>query len=118
MANKLARRAVIARNADRLVAAGIPRDKLWNAHRNVVRLIYYRRDFASARRLLWDYWKEHPRDVRMLAYACITLLPPSIVADLRGRLNQPIEDSTGANSAADCAGWQQALEQIREDLAS
>lgn len=116
MSNKLARRSAIEHQADRLVAAGIPRSKLWNAHRNVVRLVYYRRDFATARRLLWDYWREHPLDLRMLAYACITLLPSEMVAGLRGRLDRPHDTRPGKDG--DCAGWQRALAEIRADLAS
>ena len=118
MANKLARREVIARQADRLVTAGIPRVKFWNAHRNVVRLVYYRRDFTAARRLLWDYWKEHPLDLRMLASAGITLLPPRMVAGLRGRLRLPGESAPAADSKLDRTGWNRALAEIREDLES
>jgi glycosyltransferase involved in cell wall biosynthesis len=118
MSNKLARRTAIERQADRLVAAGIPRAKLWNAHRNVVRLVYYRRDFAAARKLLWDYWREHPLDLRMLAYACITLLPSGMVAGLRGRLDRPRDERAGKGTASDCAGWQRAVAEIRKDLAS
>jgi glycosyltransferase involved in cell wall biosynthesis len=118
MSNKLARRSAIERQADRLVAAGIPRAKLWNAHRNVVRLVYYRRDFAAARRLLWDYWREHPLDLRMLAYACVTLLPPGMVAGLRGRLDVATDEPAGKDPATQCAGWQRALADIRADLAS
>lgn len=109
---------MIDRYAARLVAAGIPRNKLWNAHRNAVCLVYYRREFDAARKLLWDYWKEHPLDVRMLAYACITLLPSGMVASLRGRLGRPASELPPSGTVEDCAGWLRALAQISNDLAT
>jgi glycosyltransferase involved in cell wall biosynthesis len=116
MSNKLARRAVIERHADLLMAAGIPREKLWNAHRNAVHLVYYRRDFEAARRLLWDYWREHPRDFRTLTYALVTLLPSRIVASLRGKLAQPNGDSRPSDSDPEHARWRKTLAQISRDL--
>jgi hypothetical protein len=113
LSNKLARQAVIEQHADRLIAAGIPSRKLWNAHRNVVHLVYYRRDFAAARKLLWDYWKEHPLDFRTLAYALVTLLPSRMVSGLRGELGRP-NGRTGSDPES--TGWRQALAQIQRDL--
>jgi glycosyltransferase involved in cell wall biosynthesis len=118
MSNKLARRAVIEHQGERLIRAGIPKAKLWNAHRNIVRLVYFRRDFAAARKLLWDYWRDHPLDVRMFLYACVTLLPPSIVARMRGQVSQPRDLGGTASNGDGNSGWRRALEEIAEDLAS
>ncbi len=84
--SKQSRAAMIARHADRLVRAGVPRSRLWDAYRNDVLLVYYRRQFRAARRLLWDYWRDHPADLRMLTYALVSLLPEGLVKRLRGRL--------------------------------
>jgi glycosyltransferase involved in cell wall biosynthesis len=116
MSNKLARRAVIERHADRLMAAGIPRDKLWNAHRNIVHLVYYRRDFAAARGLLWDYWLEHPLDLRTLSYALVTLLPSRMVAGLRGKLGRPNGEFRPSGSDPDHVRWHKAVAEISHDL--
>jgi glycosyltransferase involved in cell wall biosynthesis len=108
MGTKQARAAIIAQHTDRLVQAGIPRHRLWDAHRNDTLLVYYRRDFAAARPLLWDYWKDHPHDWRVLAYAALTWLPPSLVARWRGRLSAA---STVVHGGGE-HGWQQALSRI------
>jgi glycosyltransferase involved in cell wall biosynthesis len=114
MSNKLARRAILERQANRLVSAGIPRAKLWNAHRNVIRLVYYRRDFSAARKLLWDYWTDHPLDVRMFLYACITLLPSRFVSRFRGQLSgAAIANGRHVDNAA---AWRQTLAEIHRDL--
>jgi glycosyltransferase involved in cell wall biosynthesis len=77
---------MIAQHGPHLMRAGLPPDKLWDAYRNQILLVYYRRQFTAARRLLWDYWKDHPGDVEVLIRAVVSSLPETLVARLRGRL--------------------------------
>jgi glycosyltransferase involved in cell wall biosynthesis len=89
---KRARAVMIAQHADRLVQAGLRRDRLWDAYRNDILLVYYRRQFAAARRLLWDYWKDHPLDWDIMFRALVSTLPEELVVRLRGRLEAPTPD--------------------------
>ena len=73
--SKQSRAAMIAQHEDRLVRAGIPRGRLWDAYRNDILLVYYRRQFKAARRLLWDFWRDHPADLRILVYALFPSCP-------------------------------------------
>jgi glycosyltransferase involved in cell wall biosynthesis len=114
--SKQARAAMIARHADRLVGAGVLRDRLWDAYRNDILLVYYRRQFKAARRLLWDYWRDHPGDWRILAYALVSLLPSKLIERLRGRLPTP-ETRRGAPDDAGNAAWEAALLRSRHALA-
>lgn len=78
------RRAMVPRHRDRLVRAGLRPDRLWDAHRNQVLLTFYRRQFAAARPLLWDYWRDHPADWRVLVQLAVACLPAGLVARARG----------------------------------
>jgi hypothetical protein len=102
-----------------LSTAGLRRDRLWNAYRKDVLLTYYRRQFASARPLLWDYWLDHPGDWRILAYALISMLPVKIVTALRGRVASPCEGNIAetGDSSGHLRSWDSALEDIRRALA-
>jgi len=112
--NHAARHLMIAQHADRLVQAGIPPGRLWDAYRNDVLLTFYRRDFASARRLLWHYWGEHPTDWRVLAYALLALLPARLVESWRGR-TPTSQELAAAPPAPD--RWRTALHAVRRTLA-
>jgi glycosyltransferase involved in cell wall biosynthesis len=114
--SKQARAAMIARHADRLIRAGVPRDRLWDSYRNDVLLVYYRRQFKAARRLLWDYWRDHPADLRMLAYALVSLLPEGLVKRLRGRLPTS-PTAPAAKEDRGNAAWEAALLRSRHALA-
>jgi glycosyltransferase involved in cell wall biosynthesis len=83
---KRARAAMIALHAQRLIQAGLRPDKLWDAYRNDVLVVYYRRQFHAARPLLWDYWRSHLLDAGIFYRALASLLPSWLVARLRGRL--------------------------------
>jgi len=83
---KRARASIIAQHGDRLIRAGLRRDQLWDAYRTEILLVFYRRHFGPARRLLWDYWKDHPLDGGILLRALVSLLPSGLVTRLRGRL--------------------------------
>lgn len=93
MGGRQARGEIIRLHGSRLVRAGLRQDKLWDAHRDEILLVYYRRHFEAARHLLWTFWREHPRDLEILLRAIISLLPRSLVTALRGRLDTP-RDST------------------------
>jgi glycosyltransferase involved in cell wall biosynthesis len=80
-----ARRLVIQRCADVLTKAGLSKKQFWDAHRSEILLVYYRRDFAAARRLLWEYWLEHPTDIEVFIKSNIARLPPSWVAAFRDK---------------------------------
>jgi len=84
--SRRARAVMIALHADQLVRAGVDPGKLWDAYRNDILLVYYRRQFDAARWLLLDYWITHRRDFRVLAYLLIALCPATLVTALRGRL--------------------------------
>jgi glycosyltransferase involved in cell wall biosynthesis len=109
-ASKRARTAMIAAHAERLAAAGVPRERLWDAYRGDVLGTYYRRDFAAARPLLWDYWRDHPRDLRILAYVLLACLPAGLVTRLRGRVGP------AAPGGSDPAAWSSTLTRIRHAL--
>ena len=84
--SRRARGVMIALHAERLIRAGLDPDKLWDAYRNDILLVYYRRQFDAARWLLLEYWMNHRRDFRVLAYLLIALCPATLVTALRGRL--------------------------------
>jgi glycosyltransferase involved in cell wall biosynthesis len=109
-ASKRARAVMIAEHADRLARAGVPRDRLWDAYRSDVLGTYFRRDFAVARRLLWDYFRDHPGDTRILAYCALSCLPASLVIGLRGRTGPP------EPGGADPGAWSSTLLRIRHAL--
>jgi glycosyltransferase involved in cell wall biosynthesis len=85
---KEARRGILddRRNCQRLFRAGIASNQLWDAYRSEIHRVYFRRRFAAARPMLWDFWKQHPLDFQTLRYLLITLLPVSIVTRLRGQI--------------------------------
>ena len=86
MGSKQARRQIIERFSDRLIRGEIAADRLWDAYRSEILCVYYRRQLAAARPMLWDFWKDHPRDLRMLAYWLITWCPPELLERLRGKI--------------------------------
>jgi glycosyltransferase involved in cell wall biosynthesis len=112
---KRARRTMIAQHADRLVRAGLDRRRLWDAYRNDILLVYFRRELAPARRLLWDFWREHPADLTVLKYALLALFPSGLLTWLRGRT--PPCPAAAAEGRADDAGWSRAVHRIRPALA-
>ena len=116
---KRARAVMIAQHSERLIRAGLPAEKLWDSYRNDVLLVYYRRQFAAARRLLWDYWKDHPADLVILLRALISLLPARLVTQLRGELTdrpQRTAESTHADSSPS-PGWSLAWQRVKHVLA-
>jgi glycosyltransferase involved in cell wall biosynthesis len=108
---KEARQAILDQHADRLVEAGLPKSRLWDAYRNDILLVYYRRDFASARKLLWDFWKDHPTDLKVLAYFLSSLLPAGLVTRLRGKLSQP-SAAEGGSALQNPGAWEAAFRRI------
>jgi glycosyltransferase involved in cell wall biosynthesis len=85
MGSKESRRGIIEKYSHRLIAAGIPSDDLWCGYRSEIFSVYFRRDFLNARRLLWDYWKDHPMEWRTLMYWFITFLPSGFIKRIRDR---------------------------------
>jgi glycosyltransferase involved in cell wall biosynthesis len=102
---KRARVVMIERYGDALAGAGLRRDKLWDAYRNEVLLAFYRRQFGAARPLLWDYWRDHPRDLTVFRYALISLLPSGIIRRLRGELAAAVDADASGVPAPDNAAW-------------
>jgi glycosyltransferase involved in cell wall biosynthesis len=94
---KKARAIMIKEHRDQLIASGIPQDRLWDAYRNDILIVYYRRDFRVARKLLWDYWFEHPHDLKIFIYGMVSLFPSALVTRIRGRIPNP--DPTLENSS-------------------
>jgi glycosyltransferase involved in cell wall biosynthesis len=106
---KHTREVIIAQHADRLVRAGLPVDRLWDAYRNEVLLIYFRRQLPAARRLLWTFWKDHPGDLRVLFYALTSLMPSILLSSLRGQI--PPDRARGP-AVMDAAAWKVLFGQI------
>jgi glycosyltransferase involved in cell wall biosynthesis len=113
---KEARAVILGLHQERFERIGIPRQLLWDAYRCDILMVYYRRDFAAARRLLWDYWKDHPRDVRILAYAALTLLPARIVTRLRGSAPPPASAATGDSAGPPLLDWNMEVARIKRRL--
>jgi glycosyltransferase involved in cell wall biosynthesis len=115
LGGKQARESIIDKHGDLLVAAGIPRNRLWDAYRNEILTVYFRRQFQAARRLLWDYWFDHPRDLMLLKYAMCSLLPADWVQKLRGTAGVSAEreaEQIGRTS------WQDGVTALRNALVS
>jgi glycosyltransferase involved in cell wall biosynthesis len=119
LGGKEARAVMIGLHADRLIQAGLRRDKLWDAYRNDILLVFYRRQFPAARRLLWNYWRDHPLDLRVLCRALVAMLPAELVRRLRGGLSLPASATGEQNgSALDArALWSKATQRLRPVLA-
>ena len=83
---KEARRGILAQYSDRLIRGGISENQLWDAYRNEIFCMFYRRQFASARVLLWDYFKDHPTDLKTVLYLFASFLPSQFVTALRGKI--------------------------------
>jgi glycosyltransferase involved in cell wall biosynthesis len=115
--SKGARAHMISQQADRLVQAGLPRHKLWDAYRNDIMMTFYRRQFQAARPLLWDYWRDHPSDWAVLLRAVVSLLPPQLVRYLRDRRGSIGDrnrtyDHPASSDPAPEPNWAQAFNRI------
>ncbi len=86
MGSKQARCQIIERFSDRLIRGGIAADRLWDAYRSEILCVYYRRQLTAARPMLWDFWRDHPHELRMLAYWLITWCPTDWVERFRGKI--------------------------------
>lgn len=105
-----ARRVMIELHGERMIQAGLRPDKLWDAHRHEILLLYYRRHFEAARKLLWGYWREHPSDLGLLFKAVVSLLPPGLVTRLRGRLaDRPPSGAAVTPEEANRQGWERLV---------
>jgi glycosyltransferase involved in cell wall biosynthesis len=102
---KRARVVMIEHYGDALIRAGLRGDKLWDAYRNEVLLAFYRRQFAAARPLLWDYWRDHPGDLTVLRYALISMLPPWVITRTRGELPTAAQALEVEETEAENAAW-------------
>lgn len=108
---KQTRKAILRHNTDRLVAAGLKPDRLWAAHRDQVMLAFYRRQFAAARPLLWDYWKDHPTDWKVLVRYLVSCLPARWVSGVRGSV------TTGPRPNQTAAGvWDTVFRELAPNL--
>ncbi|WP_149499021.1 glycosyltransferase family 2 protein [Roseiconus lacunae] len=87
LGQKVARQHIIKECADVLREAGIEPGQHWDAYREKVVNVFYRRHFSEARPMLWDYWKDHPRDWRVLLYTIATFAPPRWVSAMRGEIS-------------------------------
>jgi glycosyltransferase involved in cell wall biosynthesis len=85
MGAKEARRGILSVESNRrlLELGGICATSFWDAYESEVFLTYYRRDFASARTMLWDYWLDHPQKFRALLYFLTTFFPAKWIARIR-----------------------------------
>jgi GT2 family glycosyltransferase len=76
------RNLVMTEHGERISAAGIsPRQQQSLAkeeYRSGILWLYFQRQLALSRRLLWDYLRENPWDSKVLKYALLSLLPKSL----------------------------------------
>lgn len=86
--SKESRRQIIERFEPLLQGGGLNKRTYWNAYKREVLNIYFRRDFANANPLIWDFLRDHPRDSEMLKYAIISMLPPRLLIWFRDRFNK------------------------------
>ena len=100
MGSKESRREIIGRFSHRLKSGGIRPDDLWGGYRSEILSVYFRRDFKHARPMLFDYFQEHPKDMRIFFYYLVTFLPSGIVSALRGQHGDLPED--GDKKGASC----------------
>lgn len=84
MGAKAARQLAIEQHTDLLVEGGLDPDTLWNGYRHAIMCVYFRRNFAAARPMLWDYWKSHPQDFQVFWYLVVSCMPAKLIAKLRG----------------------------------
>jgi glycosyltransferase involved in cell wall biosynthesis len=106
---KNARAAMIAQHSPRLIGAGLRPDKLWDAYRNDMLLVYFRRQFPDARWLLWNFWRDHPADLGVLYYALASLLPAWVLRCLRG---QVAPNCARGTSSTGPAAWKSGVERL------
>jgi len=76
LGSKRTRKDIIDKNSHFLEECGIDRTEFWDAYRNDVLIIYFKRDFESARPLLADYLKDHPCDLKLYLYLLIAWFVP------------------------------------------
>jgi glycosyltransferase involved in cell wall biosynthesis len=86
MGSKESRREIIEKYSHRLIQGGILPSELWHAYRDEILSVYFRRDHRHARPMLWDYYRDHPREFKILIYYLISYLPGEWVARFRGRI--------------------------------
>ncbi len=86
LGSKESRRQIIEKHSDRLIRGGIDPNGLWDAYRSEILCVYYRRDLIAARVMLWDFWKDHPGDIRVLLYCFASMFPAWLLRALRGKI--------------------------------
>lgn len=91
MGSRETRREIIERFSHRLVAAGIAESKFWDAYRQEILSVYFRRDFRSSRIMIADYLRRHPTDLPMFKYLLVSLLPEKIVRSIRGQIGTSLD---------------------------
>ena len=106
---KQARQNIIVHHAEVLLRAGFAPDQLWDAYRNDVLMVYYRRQFGPARQLLWRYWLAHPGDWEILLKAWLSLLPGGLIRRLRGGLPERADPTAVAPPRED---WETLVRQL------
>lgn len=111
---KRARKIMIERYGDDLVAAGLRADRLWDAYRNELLVAFYRRQFSAARPLLWDYWRDHPTDWHVLFRALVSLLPEGLVRRVRGAV--PMADPAADYLQDGTGRWRREFQRLAPAL--
>ena len=75
---------MIRKPTRRLTTASAPSPAFGDSYRNDILLAYYRRDFKTARPLLWKWWWNHPTDWYILKCAVISLFPTRLARRFPG----------------------------------
>jgi glycosyltransferase involved in cell wall biosynthesis len=110
LGNALSRRRVAVRSADMLRRIGIEPGDVDLAERHEIMIAFYRRQFRHIRKLLWSYCLRHPRDLKMLVYALVSLVPPAVVRALRGGVGAGEAASVGDETTRE---WADVLSEMR-----
>jgi glycosyltransferase involved in cell wall biosynthesis len=86
------RQLLMQEQGERLVAAGVSlrqqRRFAREEYREHLLILYFKRRFATARRLLWDYLLSYPSDLPILKYALLSLLPQWFFVALRDKTDE------------------------------
>jgi glycosyltransferase involved in cell wall biosynthesis len=111
---KQARFAMIADHQQQFAEWGLPNHLLWDAYRNDILAVYFRRDFQAARVLLFDFARQKPSDWKIWVYALISRLPASWISRWRGQIPQGVGNQPGGNGANQKRSWQVMLQSIKD----
>lgn len=87
--SKESRREINEKSSHHLKNGSRSPGDFWEGYRSEILSVYFKRGFKNAKPMLFDYFQEHPKDMRIFFYYLVTFLPPSIVSSFRGQHGNP-----------------------------